>query len=81
MEKGICEQQDGFLYDKTGQMYVPNTEGLCVHIITLHHSSPVTGHLGDQKTQELIEHQYYWSRLSSDICSYSIYLTMTSVLT
>ena len=54
-EKGICKEQDGFLYNKTSWMYVPNAKGLHMQIITLHHDSPVTGHPGYQKTQELIE--------------------------
>ena len=41
-----------------------------MHIISSHHDSPVTGHPGYQKTQELIEQQYYWPRLASDVCTY-----------
>ena len=36
-------------------MYVPNAKGLHMHIIASHHDSPIAGHLGYQKTQELIE--------------------------
>ena len=39
-EKGICEEQDGFLYDSSGQMYIPDAEGLHMQIITFHHDSP-----------------------------------------
>ena len=39
-------------------------------IITLHYNSSITGHLGYQKTQELIECQYYWPRLSSSLHNY-----------
>ena len=58
-EKGICEEHDGFLYDSSGRMYVPDDDSLCMHIITSHRDSPVAGHLGYQKTQELIERQCY----------------------
>ena len=54
-EKGICEEHDSFLYDSSSQMYVPNDDSLCMHIISSHHDSPITGHPGYQKTQELIE--------------------------
>ena len=54
-EKGICEEHDGFLYDSSGRMYVPDDNSLCMHIITSHHDSPVSSHPGYQKTQELIE--------------------------
>ena len=69
-EKGICEEHDGFLYDSSGWMYVPDDDSLRVHIISSHHDSPVARHPGYQKTQELIERQYYWPRLASDIHSY-----------
>ena len=69
-EKGICEEHDGFLYDSSSQMYVPDNDSLCMHIISSHHDSPVAGHLGYQKTQELIERQYYWPGLASDVRSY-----------
>ena len=64
-EKGICKEHDGFLYDSSGRMYA-----LHMHIITSHHDSPVAGHPGYQKTQELIEQQYYWPRLALDIRLY-----------
>ena len=54
-EKGICEEHDGFLYDSSGRMYVPDDDSLCMHIIASHHDSPIAGHPGYQKTQELIE--------------------------
>ena len=69
-EKGICEEHDSFLYDSSGRMYVPNDDSLCMHIISSHHDSPVASHLGYQKTQELIERQYYWPRLASDVQAY-----------
>ena len=69
-EKGICEEHNSFLYDSSGWMYVPNDDSLCMHIIATHHNSPIAGHLGYQKTQELIEQQYYWPRLASDVHTY-----------
>ena len=69
-EKGICEEHGSFLYDSSSRMYVPDNDSLRMHIISSHHDSPVAGHPGYQKTQELIEQQYYWPRLASDIRSY-----------
>ena len=69
-EKGICEERDGFLYDSSGWMYVPDDDSLCMKVIASHHDSPVAGHPGYQKTQELIERHYYWPGLSADIKSY-----------
>ena len=51
-------------------LYVLDDDSLHMHIITTHHDSPITGHPGYQKTQELIEQQYYWPRLASDVCLY-----------
>ena len=58
-EKGICEEHDSFLYDSSGWMYIPDDDSLHMHIIATHHDSPIAGHLGYQKTQELMEQQYY----------------------
>ena len=69
-EKGICKEQDGFLYDSSGQMYVPNNESLHMKVISAHHDSPVFSHPGYQKTLELIERQYYWPGLASHVKTY-----------
>ena len=69
-EKGICKEHDGFLYDSSSWMYVPNNDSLHMHIISSHHDSPIASHLGYQKTQELIERQYYWPGLASDVHTY-----------
>ena len=69
-EKGICKEQDGFLYDSSSKMYAPNDDSLCMHIITAFHDSPIAGHPGYQKTQELIEQHYYWPSLPLDVQHY-----------
>ena len=63
-EKGICKEHNSFLYDSSGWMYVPNDDSLRMHIVATHHDSPIAGHPGYQKTQELIEQQYYWPGLA-----------------
>ena len=69
-EKGICEEHVSFLYNSSGRMYVPDDDSLRMHIISSHHDSPVAGHPGYQKTQELIERQYYWPGMASDVHTY-----------
>ena len=54
-EKGICKEHNGFLYNSSSRMYVPNDNSLRMYIISSHHDSPAAGHPGYQKTQELIE--------------------------
>ena len=51
-------------------MYIPDDDSLRMHIISSHHNSPIAGHPGYQKTQELIEQQYYWPRLALDVRTY-----------
>ena len=51
-------------------MYVPNDNSLRMHIISSHHDSPIASHPGYQTTQELIERQYYWPGLASDVHTY-----------
>ena len=51
-------------------MYVPDDDSLRMKVISAHHNSPVSGHPGYQKTQELVKHQYYWPGLATDIKSY-----------
>ena len=51
-------------------MYVPDDDSLHMKVISAHHNSPVSGHLGYQKTQELIQRQYYWPGMVKDIKTY-----------
>ena len=41
-----------------------------MEIISLHHDSPVAGHPGQWKTQELISRNYWWPGITIDVIKY-----------
>ena len=52
------------------RLYVPNDDTLWDDIICLYHDSPLSGHLGKVKTQELIERDYWWPWIGQNIKEY-----------
>ena len=50
-----------------GKVYVPHDTKLRMEIISLHHDSPVAGHPGQWKTQELISRNYWWPGITVDV--------------
>src|SRR5258708_446576 len=53
-----------------GKVYVPKDEKLHSDIVKLHHDSPVAGHLGRNKTLELVSRNYYWPGMTKLIFNY-----------
>ena len=53
-----------------GRLYVPNSDTLQDDIIRAHHNSPLLGHPGKVKTQELIERDYWWPQIGQNIKDY-----------
>jgi hypothetical protein len=53
-----------------GLIYVPRNEELCDKIIGLHHNPPLLGHPRENRTQEIIERNYWWPRLSNQVSKY-----------
>ena len=53
-----------------GKVYVPRDMKLRTEIISLHHDSPVAGHPGQWKTQELISRNYWWPSITVDVIKY-----------
>jgi RNase H-like domain found in reverse transcriptase/Reverse transcriptase (RNA-dependent DNA polymerase)/Integrase zinc binding domain/gag-polyprotein putative aspartyl protease len=51
-------------------LYVPKGEGLRQDILHWHHDVPWCGHLGIQKTLELVRRQFWWPGMSADIKDY-----------
>ena len=56
--------QDGLLLYRN-RIYVP--ENLRIDILQSHHDSPVAGHFGISKTQELICRNFWWKSLGGDV--------------
>jgi hypothetical protein len=49
---------------------VPNVKSLQQRIIHEHHSTPLAGHTGRDRTVHLIERQYWWPTLKRDVAQY-----------
>jgi reverse transcriptase-like protein/integrase-like protein/aspartyl protease/chromodomain-containing protein len=62
--------KDGIIYYNSTRIYVPNNEQLQTLIITESHDGKVSGHLGIDKTINLIERYYYWPGLRSQVKLY-----------
>ena len=58
---------DGILFHQ-GLPFVP--EAIRTEIISWHHDDPLEGHLGINKTKDLIDWKYYWPSVRKDIEAY-----------
>ena len=65
---GWEKKEDVIYYN--GLIYVPRNEELRDRIIGLHHDSPLLGHPGENRTQEMIERNYWWPRLGNRVAKY-----------
>ena len=52
-------------------MYVPDDQALRLDIVKLHHDTPIAGHLGREKTLELVQRSYTWYGMSTFIREYT----------
>jgi len=48
-------------------MYVPNNANLHLRVLQYHHNHVLAGHLGQNKTLELIRRHYTWSNIHDDV--------------
>src|SRR5882724_8832161 len=46
-----------------GQIYVPNTNNLRLHVLQYSHYHPLAGHFGQTKTLHQVQRHYYWPGL------------------
>ena len=58
--------RDGMLYRK-GKIWVPSDPSLRKQIMESEHDSRVAGHMGMDKTSELIDRNFYWPGMAGDI--------------
>ena len=61
--------QDGLLYKGT-RLCVPHDNDVQATLLHEHHDSPVSGHLGRDKTYERIARNYYWPGLAAAVRDY-----------
>ena len=59
--------EGGGVVTRDGIIYVPIDKRLREDLIRLHHDTPVSGHPGRHKTQELITRNYWWPHMQQDI--------------
>ena len=67
---GICEDQDGILFTRSGKMYIPEDQDLWMKIVCLHHNTPIPGHPGMEKTLELMRRSYTWPGMPTLVKDY-----------
>ena len=53
-----------------GLVYVPNSNKLKLQILRMHHDATPAGHLGQEKTLELVTRNFYWPRMRKMINEY-----------
>jgi hypothetical protein len=58
------------LYYKGNLLYVPPDPSLIADILHWFHDVPWCGHLGIEKTKELVKRQFWWPTLASDVKEY-----------
>ena len=61
------DEEDGIL-SRDGEIFVPDDDNFWMEIVWLHHNMPLAGHLGQEKTLELLERSYFWPRMTTYIC-------------
>lgn len=61
--------EDGVILHR-GCIYVPNDPALRRDLLKIFHDSPVAGHGGKHKTQELISRDYWWPNMSNFVKEY-----------
>ncbi|KAF8752641.1 hypothetical protein RHS01_07534 [Rhizoctonia solani] len=59
------EMEAGLLFYQ-GQIVVPDVGSLRTDLLHIFHNSPLAGHLGRQRTLELVSRSYYWPGICAD---------------
>ena len=52
------------------RVYIPDNDQIKLEIFSSRHDSPLAGHHGQDKTQQLISRDFYWPRMTKDIREY-----------
>jgi len=65
----VLEVKDGLLYRK-GMLWIPEDENLIGTILESEHDSKIAGHMGQDKTIELIRRNFWWPGMDKRIIDY-----------
>ena len=52
------------------KLYVPDQQALRQALLKLHHDDPMAGHFGVERTNELIQREFYWEGIAHDVEEY-----------
>jgi len=63
------QEEDG-LVTHNGRIYVPQDRKLRYDIVQAHHDTPIAGHPGRWKTQDLVTRNYWWPNVSQYVSRY-----------
>ena len=55
---------------KWNKIFVPNDNETIFEVIWAHHDSPIAGHPGQYRTQELVGREFWWPTMTKDIKKY-----------
>jgi hypothetical protein len=61
--------QNGLIFYK-GRLHLGNLTAIQQQILHQFHSSPLAGHMGNQKTYSKIKREFYWPGMKTDICTF-----------
>ena len=71
----ICKECDGTLTDNLGRLYVPESNLLQMEVIQKHHNSLIARHPGYEKTLDLLQCNYYWPGMATQLKNISLDVT------
>ena len=63
----LMDEEEGY-FTLHGLIVVP--ESMQTEVIKLHHDSPTAGHMGVKKTIDLIQRQFWWSKMAESVNHY-----------
>jgi hypothetical protein len=66
---GILELKDGCVYRK-GMLWIPNNKTLVCQILESEHDTKIAGHMGQDKTIELIRRNFWWPKMDEQIIDF-----------
>jgi hypothetical protein len=64
--------RNGLLHYKDDRLYIPSNLPLRTRLLQECHDTPLAGHLGKEKTIELVKRRFYWPGMDADITRYVI---------
>jgi hypothetical protein len=58
--------KEGILFNQD-RVYIPAAPGFRIKVLQEHHETPITGHVGRDKTLERVQRSYFWPGLDRDM--------------